>query len=365
MSVSNHPDFDGHESVNFLFHERAGLRAIIAVHNTALGPALGGCRMRPYADETEAVKDVLRLSAGMTRKSAVTGLPFGGGKTVIWADPQTDKTPELLRAFGERLKDFEGRYFTGEDMGMEREDFLIVGERANNLVGVRKVSRFDSSGEVTAIGVMTALEATLAAYGDALDGKTAAVQGLGHVGFELCALLHAKGVRLTVSNMDAAKLEKAKSRFEAQIVEPDAIYDAEADIFAPCAMGGIVNRETLPRLRCRYIVGAANNQLSDNAIAAELSARGIVYVPDYVANAGGLIRVGHEALAQGDGRAYDDHAMLESVYGLGAIVTQILDDARRREVTPLQAAEDFVLARIARAEAERAATAKAEARRLD
>lgn len=354
MSVFGHPDFDGHESVNFLADKRTGLRAIIAIHNTALGRALGGCRMRPYANEAEAVKDVLRLSAGMTRKAAVTGLPFGGGKTVIWADPRTDKSPALLRAFGERLKDFEGRYFTGEDMGMEREDFLIVGERAKNLVGVRKVSRFDSSGEVTAMGVMAALEAALASRGDALEGMRVAVQGLGHVGYTLCRLLREKGASLVLSDLQPERLARAKSEFDAQIVESDAIYSAEIDVFAPCAIGGIVNEDTAPRLKCRYIVGAANNQLSTNAIADELAARGVVYVPDYVANAGGLIRVGHEALALQDGRDYDDDVMLKSVYGLSDIVTQILRNAETRGVTPLRAAEDFVLARIAAAEAARA-----------
>lgn len=354
MNLFDHPDFDGHESVNFLADERTGLRAIIAIHNTALGGALGGCRMRPYENETEAVKDVLRLSAGMTRKAAVTGLPFGGGKTVIWADPNSEKSPELLRAFGDRLKGFESRYYTGEDMGMEREDFLIVGERTNNLVGVRKVSRFDSSGEVTAIGVLAALEAALTARGDKLDGMTVAVQGLGHVGFALCGLLREKGADVIVADVNEDRLNDAKSQFDATVVESDAIYDADADIFAPCAMGGIVNEDTAPRLKGRYIVGAANNQLSKNSIADDLAARGVTYVPDYVANAGGLIRVGHEGLAMRDERDYDDDVMLESVHGLGDIVTQILRDAESRGVTPLQAAEDFALSRVAEAEAARA-----------
>ena len=266
-------DTYGHEQVVFCHNKDAGLKAIIAIHNTVLGPALGGTRMWPYKTEAEALNDVLRLSRGMTYKNAVAGLNIGGGKAVIIGDPATDKSEQLFRAFGQFVESLGGRYITAEDVG-----------------GSGDPSPF------TAYGTLQGLMATLnKRFGDEEVGKYSyAVQGLGHVGMEYVKLLKERGAKIFVTDINKTLVDKAVSEYGAEAVGLDEIYDVPADVYSPCALGGTVNEQTLPRLKAKVICGAANNQLANNAIGDEVQKRGILYAPDYAVNAGGVMNVSLE-----------------------------------------------------------------------
>lgn len=355
MSVFEFEDFENHEHVNFFTDEETGLKAVIAIHNTALGPAMGGCRMRPYKNEQEAIKDALRLSSGMSRKAAIAKVPFGGGKTVVWGNPEKDKSRGLLLALGRVIKAFEDRYYTGEDMGMDNEDFLIVGEIAPNLVGVDKTGKLTSSGAITAYGVLYAMQAAMAQEtgGDSLSGKTVAIQGLGHVGLKLVELLTEEGAKTIVSDINEKAVKKAVENWGAKAVGTDAILFQDCDLLSPCAMGGILTGEMVKKLKCGMIVGAANNQLADLTIADRLAERGIVYLPDYVANQGGLIRVAHEGMARLENRPYSEDEVMDYLKNIPDTVTEVLRRAREEGVTPLIAAERIARQRIEAAEARR------------
>ncbi len=291
MSVFTSENFDRHESLIFKNDEESGLKAIIAIHNTVRGPALGGCRMWPYATEEEAISDALRLSRGMTYKSAMVDLSYGGGKAVIIGDPKRDKSEKLLRSFGRMVESLAGRYYTGEDVGMTVPDMDIVAEETNCALGLS-----DGTGDpskATSFGVLKGIQAAMKfKYGrDDLKGVRVAVQGLGNVGFHLCEYLNQADASLVVTDIDPAKAKRVAEKFEAVVAEPDKIHSANVDVFSPCALGAIINDQSLPEIRASIIAGSANNQLAEPHHGEELMAKDILYAPDYVVNAGGLIDV--------------------------------------------------------------------------
>ncbi len=288
-----------HEAVYQVADPDSGLNGFIAMHSTRLGPAAGGLRMRAYPHPREALADVLNLSRGMTYKNAAAGLPLGGGKAVIIGDPATDKTPALLRAMGRAVEALEGRYWTAEDMGMSPDDMAQLACETRFVAGLD--SGAHASGDpspVTARGVYNAMMVGAAQIFGARDlgGMRVAVQGLGHVGLHLCRMLRAAGAELILADMDPARATETQKDLGGEIATPGGIHAAQADIYAPCAIGGTLNTETIPAIRARLICGAANNQLATPDDADALAARGILYLPDYVANGGGIINVAAEIL---------------------------------------------------------------------
>lgn len=288
-----------HERVLYCSDEETGLRSYIALHDTTLGPGLGGCRMWDYATREEALADVLRLSAGMTAKAALAGMPFGGGKAVILGNAQRDKTPELMRAFGRFVDSLGGAFVTGEDVGMSPEDMQIAALETRYVSGL-PTGRFAGGdpSPVTAEGVFRCMKvAAHQCFGtDDLSGRRVAIQGLGHVGMALAERLAAAGARLVVADLDAGATGRAAQVFGAEIVAPDRILQQQADIFAPCALGGALSLQSIPELSARMVCGSANNQLAGSGCSERLFERGILYCPDYVVNSGGLINVAREAL---------------------------------------------------------------------
>jgi leucine dehydrogenase len=283
----------GHEQVLFTREEAVGYLGIIAVHDTTLGPALGGCRFWNYDSEEEALIDVLRLSQGMTYKAAVAGLNLGGGKSVIIGPPDL-KSPRremIFRAHGRAVETLKGRYITAEDVGTSVEDMDFVHMETEHVVGI--AGRSGDPSPVTAYGTYRGMKAcALERYGEeSLKGKVVTIQGVGHVGYYLCENLAGEGAKLVVTDISEDKVERVIEDFGAEAVKPDEIYEVDAQIFAPCALGAIVNSETIPKLRADIIAGAANNQLATDEDANGLQERGILYAPDYVINAGGLINV--------------------------------------------------------------------------
>ena len=315
----------GHEQVVFCHNKDAGLKAIIAIHNTVLGPALGGTRMWPYQSEAEALNDVLRLSRGMTYKSAMARLKLGGGKSVIIGNPRTHKTPALLAAFARALEQLNGRYIAAEDMGTDVNDMEHVYRETEYVTGVHQVH--GGSGDpspFTAYGALQGLLATLnRKFGDEDVGKYSyAVQGLGHVGMEYVKLLKERGAKIFVTDINKALVDKAVSEYGAEAVGLDEIYDVPADVYSPCALGGTINPQTLPRLKCKVICGAANNQLADNEIGDEVVKRGILYAPDYAVNAGGVMNVALELDGYNRERAM---RMMRTIYHNLARIYEISD----------------------------------------
>ncbi|GIO26535.1 Leu/Phe/Val dehydrogenase [Ornithinibacillus bavariensis] len=292
----------GHEQVVFCNDPTTGLQAIIAIHNTTLGPALGGTRMYPYASLEDALNDVLRLSEGMTYKCAAADIDFGGGKGVIIGDPKTDKSPALFRAYGQFVDSLNGRFFTGTDMGTTMDDFVQASKETNFINGIPE--EFGGGGDSsipTAQGVIYALQATNQyLFGDKdLASKTYAIQGLGKVGFKVAEHLLQVGANLIVTDISDETLTAIQdmansSKGNVTVVDSEAIYAVAADIFIPCAMGGILNDETIAKLQAKAIVGSANNQLKSDQHAKLLHEKGILYAPDYIVNAGGLIQVADE-----------------------------------------------------------------------
>jgi len=282
-----------YESVVYGEDPKTGLKAIVAIHSTALGPACGGIRMLPYASREEALKDVLRLAKGMSYKSSLAGNGFGGGKSVIIGDP-AKKTPELFHAFGEFVNSFDGRYLSAQDMNITSEDLKKVKKTTRHVIGIE--GEPGSSGDpspVTARGVLRALEATAEKINGAksLDGIRIAIQGLGSVGYRLAEMAHEAGAELWVTDINPAVVEKAVEMLAAEPVEGDEIFEVECDIFSPNAKGAVLNAETIGRLQCQAVCGAANNQLATDADGFRLHERGILYAPDYAANAGGIINI--------------------------------------------------------------------------
>jgi len=289
-------EHDNYEQILFCQDKQTGLKAIIAIHDTTLGPALGGTRMWPYASEEEAVIDALRLAKGMTYKAAAAGLNLGGGKAVIIGDPGR-KTEELLRAYGRFIHSLNGRYITAEDVGTSVEDMDIIRQETKFVTGVSPA--FGSSGNpapVTAFGVYRGMKAAAqAAYGmDTLTDKTIAVQGVGNVAYHLCRYLHEEGAKLIVTDINPDNMKRAVDEFAAMPVGAEEIYGVECDIFSPCALGAIINDQTIPQLKAKVIAGSANNQLKELRHGEMLAEKGIFYAPDYVINAGGVMNVADE-----------------------------------------------------------------------
>ncbi|MBW8824241.1 MAG: Glu/Leu/Phe/Val dehydrogenase [Xanthomonadales bacterium] len=336
-------DTTGHEQIVFCHNKDAGLKAIIAIHNTVLGPALGGTRMWPYKSEDEALNDVLRLSRGMTYKNAVAGLNLGGGKAVIIGDPAKDKSEALFRAFGQFVESLGGRYITAEDVGIDVNDMEFVFRETEYVTGVHQVH--GGSGDpspFTAYGTLQGLMATLhKKFGDEEVGKHSyAVQGLGHVGMEFVKLLKERGAKIFVTDINKQLVDKAVSEYGAEAVGLDEIYDVNADVYSPCALGGTVNEKTLPRLKAKIICGAANNQLATNEIGDELQRRGILYAPDYAVNAGGVMNVSLEIDGYNRERAM---RMMRTIYhNLG----RIYEISERDGIPTYQAADRLAEERI-------------------
>jgi leucine dehydrogenase len=281
-----------HEQLVIWSEPDLGYRGIIAIHDTTMGPALGGTRFWNYESDREAVIDALRLSRGMTYKAAITGLNLGGGKSVIWGDNRTKDREMIFRAHGRAVESLQGRYITAEDVGTSPEDMEFVAMETEHVTGL--LGRSGDPSPVTAFGVFRGIKACAAiAYGnDSLGGRHVAVQGLGHVGYCLCEYLAQEGAKLTVTDIDPERVQRVVESFGANAVEPEAIYEVDADVFAPCALGAVINDDTIGRLKADIVAGAANNQLASGSVhGAALHERGILYAPDYVINAGGLINV--------------------------------------------------------------------------
>lgn len=313
-----------HEKVLFVNNEKAGLKAIIAVHNTNLGPAIGGCRLFPYASYDDALFDVLRLSRGMSHKNAVAGLAHGGAKGVIIADP-SQKTEAMFEAFAEAVNSFEGKYITAEDVNTTCDDALVMLRKTKYLCGLPQNSGDPSP--FTARGVWQGIRASakVALGTDSLDGLTIAVQGLGKVGYELCRLLHESGANLIVANRsNKAVADKVAAEFGAKIVSTDEILSQKCDILSPNAMGAILNPTTIPTLNCKAVAGGANNQILDEASGLALKARGIFYAPDFVINGGGVIN----AAAEVDG-PYNKEEVLKKVDNIYNSIEHILTESKR------------------------------------
>jgi leucine dehydrogenase len=303
MSVFQHIEFDNHEHLAFCHDKETGLKAIIAIHNTNLGASLGGCRMWPYVSDDEALNDVLRLSKGMTYKAAMAGLNQGGGKAVIIGDPRKIKTIELMRAMGRFVDSLGGKYISAEDSGMSVADLKIMAEHSNHIAGID--AKYHVFGEhadgnpapSTAYGVFVGLRSSVEfALKRDLKGVKVAIQGLGHVGLRLAEHLFKAGAELYVTDIYPENIAIAVSQFNAKQVKLDEIYDVDADVFAPCAMGAILNPDSIARLKMTVVAGAANNQLATEKCGQLLKERNILYAPDYVINAGGIIDIYHQKI---------------------------------------------------------------------
>lgn len=348
--LSTFDDYDGHECVRRFECKETGLIAFIAVHNTNLGPALGGCRMYPYANEKDAIKDVLRLSRGMTYKNALAGLPLGGGKSVIVGNPREEKTEALIRAMGGAVDTLNGTYITAEDSGTNVSDMMTIAQETDYVMG-RKAEGGDIGGDPsphTAYGVFCGLKATAKAkFGsDDLSDKTVAVQGLGAVGYDLCRRLDSVGAKLIVTDVQQSSLDRAQNEFSnVQVVEPDEIFDVDADILAPCAMGAVINADSLSRLNVSAIAGAANNQLATASEEQELVDKGILYAPDYAINAGGVIAVCYEYLllsgANPLGHDLNKENMISHISGIADTLARIFEIAEERGISTARAADDL------------------------
>lgn len=335
-----------HEEVYRVEDATCGLIGFIAIHSTVLGPAAGGLRMRPYDSEEAALTDVLRLSEGMTYKNAAAGLRLGGGKAVIIGDPATLKTPELLHAFGRAVEACEGRYWTAEDMGMSPADMAELAKETRFVAGLSDGDF--ASGDpspITARGIFNAIRTTARhRFGDdSLAGKTVSVQGLGNVGWHLCEFLRAAGAKLIVTDIDESRITRAADELGAAPAGLDDIYSAEADVFAPCAIGGILNDETIPMLKVQAVAGGANNQLATRADSVALHQRGILYAPDFVANGGGIINVATEILRIADRAGF----VAEKLAALDTTMDNILTEAARQKASPADIAHSIVAQKIA------------------
>jgi leucine dehydrogenase len=357
MTVFRQVEQYGHESLTFFSDPASRLRMIVAVHNTLMGPALGGCRMWPYAGVDDALADALRLSRAMTYKATMAGLSFGGGKAVVIGDPKREKDEALLLAVGRAVNGLGGRYIVAEDVGITEADMSVIGRATDWLVG--RPSAEGGSGdpsEATAIGVFAGMKVCLEQIGDAptVKGRTVVVQGLGKVGSHLAQLAAEEGAKLFVTDIDSARLERAVAEWGAHSLVPEQVYSVTCDIFAPCALGGVLNEKTVPVLNCRIVAGSANNQLADEVDGDALFSRGILYAPDYVINAGGLINLSFEHGSHGShGTAggYDREQMLAKVRQIPRTLGEIFHRARAESAPPHRVADRMVEERLAEAKA--------------
>lgn len=343
MSVFSHSEFDQHEQVVFGHDQASGLQAIIAIHDTTLGPALGGCRMWSYASDEEALRDVLRLSRGMTYKSALARLPLGGGKAVIIGDPHRGKSAALFQAMGDFIDSLGGRYITAADSGTGVAEMRLMAERTRHVAGasVREGFNGDPSPS-TAYGVFVGLQAAVRQRlgRDDLKGLKVAIQGVGQVGFGLACHLKAAGAELFVTDIVAANVQRAVDELGAHAVRQHDIYGLDVDVFAPCALGAIINPHSLEALRAPVIAGAANNQLASPELAEELRQRGCLYAPDYAINAGGIIDV---AFQRGDATPAELRAHLD---GIGETLAEIFVRAEAEGATTTSIADRLARERL-------------------
>jgi leucine dehydrogenase len=337
--------FAGHESVHHFFDAKTGLRAIIAIHSTSRGPGAGGCRMWNYANSDEALTDALRLSEGMSYKNAMADLPLGGGKAVIWGNSKTQKTPDLFRALGRAIESLQGSYWSAEDVGVSPADMAYAAEETKYVAGLSngKAASGDPS-PVTARGVFLGIKACAQrAFGtDDLDGRHVAVQGVGHVGGFVCEHLAKAGARLTITDVNPETLADVANRTGARVVKADEIYDVDADIFSPNALGAIVNPATIGRFKTKVIAGGANNQLSTPDMGEKLRESGILYAPDYVINGGGIINVAAEISG-----AYDPAWVEGKVQRLVKTLGEVLDQAGSEGRATNRVADELARGRIA------------------
>jgi leucine dehydrogenase len=329
----------GHEQVLFCNNSEAGLKAIIAIHDTTLGPALGGTRMRNYENVEEALNDALRLSRGMTYKSAIAGLNFGGGKAVIIGDPHTDKSELLFRTFGKFVEGMAGRFIAAEDLGTNVRDMEYARMESKYITGISKA--MGGSGDptpVTAYGVYVGMKAcALEKWGnDSLSGKKIAIQGAGQVARHLSEYLYNEGAELFITDIHESRVNKLLEFVKGQYVHPDKIYELESDIFSPCALGSVLNDRTISQLNCEIIAGGANNQLQDeDTHGKDLMKKGVLYAPDYVVNAGGLINVANEL------EGYRQDRAMKQAEGIFDIVQQVFVLSKQENI-PTNKASDMI-----------------------
>lgn len=348
-TLSKFVDFDGHETVRRFHDPETGLTAYIAVHNTNIGPALGGCRIYPYASEDDAIRDVLRLSRGMTYKNAMAGLPLGGGKSVIIANPHTQKTEAMMQAMGRAVETFAGRYITAEDSGTNVNDMKAIATETSYVVGIPTSSDTGLGGDpspYTAYGVFIGMKAAVRRrFGsDSLKGKRIVVQGLGAVGRYLCKHLAEEGAVIFGADVNEDSIKRAKEAAPSiEIIAPDMVYGFDADIYAPCALGATVNDDTIPQMKFAIIAGASNNQMAAPKHHDMVAQKGMLYVPDYVLNAGGVIAAAYEYFFRTDRNpfTYDlnrDRLMVH-VEGIATTLDKVFMIAESKGTTPGRAAD--------------------------
>jgi len=327
----------GHEQIVYACDEKVGLRAIIAIHNTALGPALGGTRFFDYATEDDALYDVLRLSRGMTLKNAAAGLKLGGGKAVIIGDPKKLKSEDFLKSYGKFIESLGGKYFTAEDVNISAKDVSQINKATKFVTGTPEVSGDPSP--FTARGVYRGMKAGASVkFGsDSLEGKTVVVQGVGNVGYKLCELLHKEGAKLKVYDVNSDSVEKAMKEFGAVAITAEEVLYSSCDIFAPCAMGAVLNTNNVKKLECALIAGAANNVLVDEDTANALEKRDILYLPDYIVNAGGVINCGMEIAES----CYDVDEINEKVEKIYDTTLKIIALAKEENISTYRAADKY------------------------
>ncbi|MEH7013486.1 branched-chain amino acid dehydrogenase [Neobacillus niacini] len=343
MEIFKYLEQYDYEQVVFCQDKQSGLKAIIAIHDTTLGPALGGTRMWTYESEEAAIIDALRLAKGMTYKNAAAGLNLGGGKTVIIGDPRKDKSEELFRAFGRYIQGLNGRYITAEDVGTTVADMDLIHEETDYVTGISPA--FGSSGNpspVTAYGVYVGMKAAAKeAFGsDSLEGKVVAIQGVGNVAYTLCQYLHEEGAQLIVTDINKEAVQRAVDDFGARAVDPNEIYGVECDIYAPCALGATINDDTIPQLKAKVIAGSANNQLKDTRHGDTIHEMGIVYAPDYVINAGGVINVADELYG------YNHERAMKKVDQIYASIQKVIEISKRDGIPTYVAADRMAEERI-------------------
>lgn len=342
------PDFDAHEEVHFITDEKCGLKAIIAVHSTHLGPAAGGARFWHYVKDSEALTDALRLSRGMSYKNAMAGLPLGGGKAVILADEQRSKSPDQLHAFGKAVEHLGGRYVTAEDVGMSVADMIEVARSTKFVAGLPN-SAGDVGGDPgphTSLGVFLALKAAVrhALGKDKLDGLHIALQGAGSVATGVALHACSEGAKLSIADVDEAKANKLASKTGGTVVSPDEILGLEADVLSPCALGAVLDETTIAALKVPVVAGGANNQLATPEDGQRLHQRGILYTPDYVANAGGIINVCTEYLGDGDA-----NLVRERIEAIPVRLEQIWAESKQSGRDPASVADAMAQRLIGRA----------------
>ncbi|WP_284140344.1 MULTISPECIES: Glu/Leu/Phe/Val dehydrogenase [unclassified Virgibacillus] len=343
MEIFTYMEKYDYEQLVICQDKNSGLKAIIAIHDTTLGPALGGTRMWTYASEEEAIEDALRLAKGMTYKNAAAGLDLGGGKTVIIGDPKKDKNPEMFRAFGRYIQGLNGRYITAEDVGTTEQDMDIIHLETDYVTGTSSANSSGNPSPVTGFGVYKGMKAAVKeAFGDdSLEGKVVAVQGVGNVAFTLCEYLHKEGASLVVTDINKNAVQRAVDSFGAKAVDPEDIYDVDCDVYAPCALGATINDDTIARIKAKVIAGSANNQLKESKHGDMLHEKGIVYAPDYVINSGGVINVADELLG------YNEERALKKVETIYDSLLKVFEISKRDNIPSYVAADRMAEERIA------------------